>query len=106
MKKNPLLAKIEAQHKRELHGQRLFMFQQCEDILFIALDEAGYPDPEQFVSLFWDVFVRWADMTDEDYKDDKKLVYTREDVDRRLRAIRGDKYRTREERYYMVREKP
>lgn len=75
-------------------------------MLFIALDESNHPDPEGFVELFWDVFVHWAAMTDEDYKDDKKLVYTREDVDRRLREIRGDKYRTREERYYMFKEKP
>lgn len=106
MKQNPLLAKIEAKYKAQMRGQRMFTLQQCEDILFLTLGELDYHDPESFVDLYWEVFVRWADMTDEDYKDDKKLVYTREDVDRRLRQIRGDKYVPREERYYMLREKP
>ena len=73
--------------------------------MFITLDEVEYPDKELFVSKFWEVFLEWGWLNHEDYESDRKTVYTREVVDRRLRQIRGDKYREREDRYFMVREK-
>lgn len=105
MKPDPMLAKLRKQHKAEMRCDRQFLLQMCEDMLFIALDEVDYHDKEHFVKVFWDVFLRWADMNHADYNADKSTVYTKADVDRRLRQIRGEHYVEREERYFMVKEK-
>jgi len=100
--KNPMLAKIEAKHQRELNFFRTFTVQQCVDMMMIAANEEYGLGPERLSRLeetFYSVFKEYAEMTIEDAKADKGIEYTKDKLDRKLRQILGEKFIPWEQRY-------
>ena len=70
-----------------------FTIQQCLDMAEIALNQEFNFGPvynERFEKRFRAVFLDYAAMCVADGKDDEEIVYTKEKVDRALRAARGD----------------
>lgn len=100
--KNPMLAKIEAKHQRELNFFRTFTIQQCMDMAMIALNDKfgfGAERLDQFETAFYDVFREYATNTIEDAKTDKDIEYTKGSLDRKLQQIMGEHFVPWEERY-------
>lgn len=101
-KQNPMLAKIEARHEREMACARLFAIQQSKDMMLIALgDEFGFgPDRAKRMSdAFDETFRKYAELTVSDAKDDKEIWYTKAKVDERLKQICGEHFVPWDERY-------
>ena len=83
-----------------------FTMQQCLDIAHIALHkEFGFGPvyQQRFEKAFRQVFVDYAELCVTDGKDDQEIVYTKECVDRSLRAACGDDILPFDERYAMER---
>lgn len=102
---NPLLAKIEANHREHLMRTRMFVRQLCEDMAVVALNEGfgfGEERSERFVAELCDVFMQWAVLLDGDYRVDKDLVYSTAKFEERLKQVRGKYYVPHRERYYFI----
>lgn len=81
---------------------KAFTVQQCLDVALIALHNEFYFGPKmsaRFESAFLDTFMAYAQMCVDDAADDPEIVYTKEKLDRALRAACGDDIRPFEERY-------
>lgn len=80
--------------------------QQCLDIAHIALhQEFGFGPvyQQRFEKTFRQAFVDYAELCVTGRKDDLEIVYTKECVDRSLRAACGDDILPFDERYAMER---
>ena len=79
-----------------------FTVQQCLDIAIIALHDEFHFGPKmnsRFESAFLETFMAYAQMGVDDAADDPEMAYTKEKLDRALRAACGDNIRPFEERY-------
>lgn len=89
------------QLQRDLWISKGFTLQQAMDMAMIALhEEFGFGPKYQarFEEAFRKTFVEYASMCVEDGADDEKIIYTKEKVDRALKAACGE-IRPFEERY-------
>lgn len=101
-KPNPMLARIEAEHEREKAYLRTFTIQQCVDMMLIATNDAfgfGADRLNRLEETFYDVFKEYAKMTLQDAKDDKRIEFTKDKLDRKPKQIMGDYFIPWEERY-------
>ena len=76
--------------------------QQCLDVALITLHNEFHFGPKmtaRFESAFLDTFMAYAQMCVDDAVDDPEIVYTKEKMDRALRAACGENIRPFEERY-------
>lgn len=81
-----------AQLLADLERMKGFTLQQSLDMAQIALNrEFGFGPKynERFRKVFYDTFIEYARMCTEDDLDDHEIVYTKEKVDRALRAAAG-----------------
>ena len=84
------------------HVIKGFTVQQCLDVALIALHNEFHFGPKmstRFESAFLDTFMAYAQMCVDDAVDDPEIVYTKEKMDRALRAACGENIRPFEERY-------
>lgn len=91
-----------AQLLADLERMKGVTLQQCLDIAQIALNrEFGFGPKynERFRKVFYDTFIEYARMCTEDDLDDHEIVYTREKLDRALRAAAGRDMPPFDERY-------
>ena len=89
------------QLQKDLYVSKGFTLQQAMDMAMIALhDEFGFGPKYQarFEEAFRRTFVEYASMCVEDGADDAQISYTKEKVDRALKAACGE-IRPFEERY-------
>lgn len=94
------------QLQHDLWCSKGFTIQQCMDIAQIALhNEFGFGPvyQERFLKKFKEAFVEYAELCLDDGKDDAEIVYTKECVDRELRAACGDNILPFDERYAIER---
>lgn len=106
MKSNPMLDKLKAQYEikyRVLFDRKMDMVMQLTyDSAFLAAADVFHMGPGRCVSFgtaLKGYLEEIAAMMNEDQKDDKNYVYTREKVDARLKQICGDNFTPWEERY-------
>ena len=81
------------QLQRDLYISKGFTIQQCIDMAMITLhEEFGFGPKYQarFEEAFRRTFVEYASMCVEDGADDAQISYTKEKVDRALRAACGE----------------
>lgn len=113
-KQNPMLAKIEAKYAAEYEvklamAQAQYMrqldiaLQQSADAAMMAIDDVfdvNAYSAEKFHVAHVQYVNQMASLLLEDYEDDPTMVYTKEDIDRRLKQIVGeDNFVPFEERY-------
>ena len=102
MPKNDFLRKMQAQKELEIQRQRLFSFQWCADAAILAANDVFQRKGEKLVEFHkaFDEYARMiAQMTLDDAKADKSIVYTKEKLDGRLKELLGDDFVPWEERY-------
>ena len=90
------------QLQHDNHVIKGFTVQQCLDVALIALHNEFHFGPKmstRFESAFLDTFMAYAQMCVDDAADDPEIVYTKEKMDRALRAACGENIRPFEERY-------
>lgn len=100
--KNPMLARIEARHQRDLAFQREFTIQQCCDMMLIAANDAFGFGADRLAKLqetYYAVFTEYAKMAISDGADDPDIEYTRAKVDAKLSQIMGENFVPWEARY-------
>ena len=115
-KQNPMLAKIEEKYRREYelkltsarasHLIQLDMaLQQAADAAMMAIDDV-FDVNEYSAEKFYVAHVQYvnqmARLMLDDYEDDKEMLHTKTDIDRRLKQIVGDNFEPWEERYNKV----
>lgn len=91
-----------AELNRRIWYGKGFTMQQCMDIAMIALHrEFGFGPvyQDRFEKAFRETFVDYAELCMEDSQDDADIDYTKEVVDRALRAARGDNILPFDQRY-------
>lgn len=102
MPKNDFLARIQRQHELDLAAQRAFTIQWCADAAILAANEVFQRKGEKLVE-FNNTFAQYAkmiaEMTLDDAKGDRSIVYTKEKVDSRLRELLGEAFVPWEARY-------
>ena len=79
-----------------------FTIQQCQDMAQVALHQEfgfGPAYQQRFEKAFRQAFFEYADLCVTDGMDDAELVYTKECVDRALRAACGEDMLPFDERY-------
>lgn len=99
---NPMLAKLEDRHKREMAYQKSFTIQQCCDMMLIAAHVAfgfGSDRLARLKEAYDSAFNEYADMAISDSADDPSIEYTKSKLDRKLKQILGDRFVPWEERY-------
>ncbi len=100
-KVNPFLAKIEARHEAELSQQRIFIIQQCKDIMLIAAGSLGFgPERAKRLSEAFDrAFTEYALTLVKNAKSDRDLWYTKAKMDEQLKLVCGEHFQPWDERY-------
>lgn len=112
-KQNPMLSRIEAKYAAEYelkyakaranHLIQMDMtLQQASDAAMMAIDDVfdvNEYSAEKFHLAHIDYVNQMAHLMLEDYKDDREMSHTKEDIDRRLKQIVGDNFVPWEERY-------
>ena len=106
-KPNPMVllmnAKQEILHlQMEVERMKGFTLQQSLDMALIALHHEFHFGPKycaRFEKAFRETFLAYAEMCMEDSADDEEIVYTKEKVDRALRAACGEDILPFDERY-------
>lgn len=81
-----------------------FTVQQCLDMAIIALHNEFHFGPKmahRFEDAFLEIFKEYAKMCVSDGEYDPEIIYTKEKVDRALRAACGDDIRPFDERYAL-----
>lgn len=81
-----------------------FTLQQALDIAQITLHQEFRFGPKyqaRFEKAFKEIFVEYAQLCVSDGSDDPEIVYTKENVDRALRAACGDNIKPFDERYAL-----
>lgn len=90
-KPSAFVVRLQENQRHNMHLQRLFTIQQCEDMALITLRE--------FLARFRETFKAYAELRIEDAKDDKDLAVTKSNIDRKLERIMGDGFLPWEKRY-------
>jgi len=98
-----MLDKLEAKYEARFRAQMDMLMQMGQDAAMIAASEVLQLGPgraESFCKAYIEAMNGMARMTCEAQKDDKEFVYAKEKIDRRIRAIVGEKnFVPWEERY-------
>ena len=92
-KPSAFMVRLQENQRHNMHLQRLFTIQQCEDMALITLNEDfgfGESRAREFLARFRETFKAYAELCIEDAKDDK---------DRKLERIMGDGFLPWEKRY-------
>ena len=94
-KKNDYLTRLQAQKAAEIEQHRRFTIQWCADAALLAANEVFQRRGDKLVE-FNNAFARYAneiaEMTLNDAKDDKTIVYTKDKLDTRLKELLGDAF--------------
>lgn len=93
---------LQQKNRQEVELMKGFTIQQCQDMAIIALHNEFHFGPKmskRFESAFRGTFKEYAKMCVADGKDDPDIVFTKEKVDRALRAACGNDVRPFDERY-------
>lgn len=101
-KPSAFMVRLQENQRRNMHLQRLFTIQQCEDMALITLNEDfgfGESRAREFLARFRETFKAYAELCIEDAKDDKDLSVTKANIDRKLERIMGDGFLPWEKRY-------
>ena len=101
-RKNAYLERLERQKQAEMQASRLFVIQQCKDMMLIAANEAfgfGQDRIKKLSDTFDAVFERFANLVIEDAKDDAAIWYSKSIIDQRLKEICGEHFVEWDERY-------
>lgn len=101
-KVNPMLAGIEARHRRELIVYRKTTIRQCADMMLIAANYAfglGADRLDKLQRAFFECFDEYLALSQADAKDDKHLEYTKAKLDQKLAEIMGPHFRPWADRY-------
>ena len=91
-----------AQLRADMDVIKGFTVQQSLDMAIIALHNEFHFGPkmsQRFESAFLETCMEYAQMCLDDAGDDPEIIYTKEKVDRALRAACGDSIRPFDERY-------
>lgn len=99
MKPNPMLAKIQAQHKADMQVARKITMQFVEDMAVIANNRVFHAGPmatEKFLLALWDVMTEYSEMVLDDTDDG---IYSKAKLDEILEPIMGHNYKPYHERY-------
>lgn len=92
-KPSAFMVRLQENQRHNMHLQRLFTIQQCEDMALITLNEDfGFGESRA-------TFKAYAELCIEDAKDDKDLAVTKSNIDRKLERIMGDGFLPWEKRY-------
>lgn len=95
MPKNTYLAKLQAQKAQAIREARLFSIKWCADAAILAANEVFHRKGDiiaEFQKAFCKYAIEIAEMTEEDAKADREMVYTKTKLDERLLDILGEKY--------------
>ncbi len=101
-KPSAFMVRLQENQRHNMHLQRLFTIQQCEDMALITLHEDfvfGESRAMEFLARFRETFTAYAELCIEDAKDDKDLAVTKTNIDRKLERIMGGAFLPREKRY-------
>lgn len=90
-KPSAFMVRLQENQRHNMHLQRLFTIQQCEDMALITLNE-DFGFGESRAREFLELCI-------EDAKDDKGLAVTKANIDRKLERIMGDGFLPWERRY-------
>ena len=80
-KPSAFMVRLQENQRHNMHLQRLFTIQQCEDMALITLNEDfgfGESRAREFLARFRETFKAYADLCIADAKDDKDLAVTNE----------------------------
>lgn len=101
-KQSGYVKRLQAKKAADITYHRTFTMQWCADAAILAANEVFQRKGEKIVE-FHNAFIRYAheiaEMTMEDAKADKSLVYTKAKLDERLEAILGKDFIPWDERY-------
>lgn len=101
-KPSAFMVRLQENQRHNMHLQRLFTIQQCEDMALITLHEDfgfGESRAMEFLARFRETFKAYAELCIEDAKDDKDLAVTKTNIDRKLERIMGGAFLPWEKRY-------
>lgn len=101
-KPSAFMVRLQENQRHNMHLQRLFTIQQCEDMALITLNEDfgfGESRAREFLARFRETFKSYAELCIADAKDDKDLAVTKANIDRKLERIMGDGFLPWEKRY-------
>ena len=103
MKKNYMLAQIEAKYNALFRMKMDMLMQMGQDAAMIAAHDVlqlGSGRAEAFCEAYIEAVNTMARMACEDQKDDREFVYAKAKIDERIKAIVGDDlFKPWEERY-------
>lgn len=102
MKKSSFIQRMQEQKAYEIKWHREFTIQWCADAAILAANEVFQRKGEKLVE-FNNTFAQYAkmiaEMTLDDARGDKSIVYTKEKVDGRLKELLGDAFVPWDDRY-------
>ena len=102
MKKSSFIQRMQEQKAYEIQKHRAFTIQWCADAAIMAANEVFQRKGEKLVE-FNNTFAQYAkmiaEMTLDDARGDKSIVYTKEKVDGRLKELLGDAFVPWDDRY-------
>ena len=102
MKKNSFIQRMHEQKADEIKRHREFTIRWCADAAILAANEVFRRKGEKLVE-FNNTFAQYAkmiaEMTLDDARGDKSIVYTKEKVDGRLKELLGDAFVPWDDRY-------
>ena len=103
--KNAFLTRIQNEYAVAMRRQRNFTILQSRDMLAIAANEALGLGPERvgrLLDAYDAVLTEYADMVEEDSRDDRSIEYTRAKVDKRLESVLGERFEPWQKRYAEI----
>ena len=83
-KPSAFMVRLQENQRHNMHLQRLFTIQQCEDMALITLNEDfgfGESRAREFLARFRETFKAYAELCIEDAKDDKDLAVTKASIE-------------------------
>lgn len=101
-KQSGFLRKLQENQRQNMHLQRLFTVQQCEDMALITLGQDfgfGEKRATEFLEKFRETFEAYASLCLENAKGDANMDYTKGCIDRELARIMGSAFQPWEVRY-------
>ena len=102
MKKSSFIQRLQEQKAYDIQRNRAFTIQWCADAAIMAANEVFQRKGEKLVE-FNNTFAQYAkmisEMTLDDARGDKSIVYTKEKVDGRLKELLGDAFVPWDDRY-------
>lgn len=101
-KQSGFLRRVQENQRQNMHLQRLFTIQQCEDMALITLGQDfgfGEKRATEFLEKYRETFEAYASLCLENAKGDANMDYTKGCIDRELARIMGSAFQPWEVRY-------